>query len=155
MTTQAELDEMIANATRVLAEIHHRDNPPKEFKQTYWTGEQGGTNPDVVLCANPSCLKPLRNSKYTYSVGRPSDYCSDACKMKAYRQRKKALRNVQQDEKPISKRSNVIELSTAGKVIGVSGTVHRFPIAQQTVIKAPAPYIRSFDDLQSFFGGSK
>lgn len=71
------------------------------YQQIDWTGEQGGVNPNLVLCANPKCSKLLRNSAedrfYGRSSGRPSDYCSDACKMKAYRQRKKALRNVQRE----------------------------------------------------------
>ena len=42
----------------------------------------------------PVCSKWLYD--YWYKTGRPSVYCSDACKMVAYRQRKKALRNTQQ-----------------------------------------------------------
>ena len=38
-------------------------------------------------------------------VGRPSLYCSDSCKMKAYRQRQKALRNTQRENLPISETS--------------------------------------------------
>jgi hypothetical protein len=35
----------------------------------------------------PSCAKPVLN--LSFSVGRKAVYCSDACKMKAYRQRLK------------------------------------------------------------------
>lgn len=41
---------------------------------------------DADTC--PGCNKPLP----PYEFGRPRGHCSDACKMKAYRQRKKALR---------------------------------------------------------------
>lgn len=122
------------------------------YQQIDWTGE----TPANDLTNTDYCQNCNGDMPFTFGVGRPSVYCSDSCKMKAYRKRKKALRNEQHqtEEKllPVSKRSNVIELSTAGKVIGISGTVHRFPL---TVIKAPAPYIRSFNDLQSFFGGSR
>lgn len=131
------------------------DKQPSKFKQVDSTGEEPLRNcASGVMC--PVCLKVFERD--LLQVGRKSDYCSNACKQKAYRQRNKPLRNAQHqtDKKllPVSKRSNVVELSTAGKVIGVSGTVHRFPIKPLMVIKAPAPYLRSFDDLQSFFGGS-
>ena len=60
------------------------------YLQIDWTGEPGFINPNFVLCAK--CSKPLRNSSEA-RVGRPLDYCSDACKMRVYRQRTKALRD--------------------------------------------------------------
>ena len=154
---QAQLDELIANAKRALAEIQgvsvqENSLSAKEFKQVDWTGETPA-NDSTVNCSNCNGQMP-----FTFGTGRPAVYCSDACKMKAYRKRKKALRKLHSEpEKPlrISKRSNVVDLSTAGKVIGVSGTVHKFPLPQLTVIHAPAPYVRSFTDLQVFLGGAK
>ena len=161
MTTQAQLDEMIANAKAALYAINpdyapdyvEHKKPALTYQQTDWTGEQPA-NDLTDRC--PSCNGVM---PFTFGAGRPASYCSDACKMKAYRKRQKALRNTQQqtEQKPlrISKRSNVVDISTAGKIIGVSGTVHKFPIPQLTVIHAPAPYVRSFTDLQVFLGGAK
>ena len=38
------------------------------------------------------CFKPLRNPNSTNKGGRPSVYCSNACKQYAYRQRAKDTR---------------------------------------------------------------
>jgi hypothetical protein len=166
MATQAELDEMISKSKAVLYAINPayvpEDKKPLRnsavtFKQVDLTGEQPVN--DLTDCCSV-CASPLLNLRGDlFGAGRPSVYCSNACKMKAYRKRSKSLRNVQhqteQKSLPVSKRSNVIELSTAGKVIGISGTVHKFPIKPLTVIKVPAPYIRSFNDLKSFFGGGR
>jgi len=60
-----------------------------QYKQVDWTGEQGGLNPSLDLC--PVCSSPL---PFSFGSGRPAEYCSNACKMKAYRRRnKQALRN--------------------------------------------------------------
>jgi predicted nucleic acid-binding Zn ribbon protein len=105
MTTQAQLDEMIANAKAALYAINPAYAPdyvPEEkkplrnsavtFKQVDWTGEQSLRNYSSGSTC-PVCSKILYRD--LLRVGRKHDYCSDACKMKAYRQRKKALRNSQ------------------------------------------------------------
>jgi predicted nucleic acid-binding Zn ribbon protein len=55
-----------------------------QYKQFDWTGEQGGINPALDLC--PVCSSPL---PFSFGSGRPAEYCSNACKMKAYRKRNK------------------------------------------------------------------
>jgi hypothetical protein len=155
MTTQSDLDEMINKAKAVLYAINPDYAPdyvpPKlskplridasALKQTTLIDDHSSDT-----CA--ICPQPL---PFAFGSGRPSIYCSDACKMKAYRQRKKqALRNTETNVKPlrIAQRPNV-------RVIGVSGTVHQFPVQSTKGFKAPAPYIRSFDELEKFFGGAK
>jgi len=174
---QAQLDELIANAKRALAEIQG----VKEFKQVDWTGEQSLRNcSSGVLCGN--CSKPLERD--LLRVGRKSDYCSDACKMKAYRKRKKQLRNSlhSTEEKPLLaivkkhplqnlaplvnpnqtypqwKRPDLSHLSddeiiALGYFIGEFGTVHNYPIPKVQVHIKQQSSIKNFSDLKSFFGG--
>jgi ferredoxin len=87
-------------------------NSAVTFKQVDWTDEQP-VNDLTDRCL--SCASPLLNLRGDlFGAGRPSVYCSNACKMKAYRKRSKSLRNVQHqtEQKPlsVSKRSNVVEL---------------------------------------------
>lgn len=105
MTTSAELDEMIANVKAALYAINPAYAPdyvPENeeslrnavtFKQVDWTGEEP-VHDDSVAC--PVCKGVM---PFTFGVGRPASYCSNACKMKAYRQRQKPLRKLQ--EKPL------------------------------------------------------
>lgn len=74
-------------------------------------------------------------------AGRPSVYCSVACKQYSYRHRKTALRISKIEEKP---------LRNSKKVIGASGTVHRVSVVSQS---SESPVIRNIDDLKSFFCG--
>lgn len=113
-----------------------------DYKQTDWAAEH--------LC--PVCSSPLPESK-----SRPFVYCTNACKFKAFRQRDKAQRILVVSEKPqriSKKRHNLIQnLPTAEKVVGVSGTVHAFPVAPQKTVTPPsvAPVIRTVADLEAFF----
>jgi hypothetical protein len=111
------------------------------YKQTDWLSDN---------C--PVCNSPLPVHS---GAGRPNIYCKESCKKKALRAKQKVSRISLQIEKPsrISKRSKKTDLQTAGKHIGVSGTVHKFPLPEATTLQAPAPVIRHFDDLVSFFGG--
>jgi hypothetical protein len=59
-------------------------------QQTDWVGySEFPESAEMDTC--PVCNAIILNLHI--SAGRPSVYCSDACKMKAYRQRNKALRN--------------------------------------------------------------
>lgn len=63
------------------------------YQQLDWTGEElvNDLMDHCLFCSSP--LLNLRGA--LFGVGRLSLYCSDACKMKAYRKRSKALRIVQ------------------------------------------------------------
>lgn len=61
--------------------------PLRNYQQIDWTGETP-TNDLTDSC--PTCKGDM---PFTFGVGRPSVYCSDACKMKAYRLRKKSKNN--------------------------------------------------------------
>ena len=61
------------------------------YQQVDWTGEElvNDLMDHCLFCSSP--LLNLRGA--LFGVGRLSLYCSDSCKMKAYRKRLKALRN--------------------------------------------------------------
>jgi hypothetical protein len=61
-----------------------------QYIQIDWTGEE------PVHDSTDRCPECKGDMPFTFGVGRPSVYCSAACKMKAYRKRQKALRNTQQ-----------------------------------------------------------
>lgn len=67
-----------------------------QYKQTDWTGEEPVIDISERCSVCNDLLLNLRGG--FFGAGRLSVYCSDACKMKAYRQRQKALRNVQHKE---------------------------------------------------------
>jgi len=101
----------------------------------------------MSLC--PVCFTFFPDS----SGGRHAVYCGNACKQKAKRMREKPL-NADAFKKP--RKARVKPLVTAEKHIGVSGTVHAFPlVAQQPVApRIVSPVIRTVDELKAFFGAA-
>ncbi len=76
-----------------------------QYNQTDWIGEepaQHSLDHGDGLC--PICGTLVLNFMF---VGCPSVYCSDAHKMKAYRQRKKALRNAQHQKAVLAQNFDV------------------------------------------------
>lgn len=76
------------------------------YQQTDWTGETP-VNDSTDHC--PTCKGDM---PFTFGVGRPAVYCSDSCKMKAYRMRKKnqnngVFRNDDDDEEEARKTQSV------------------------------------------------
>lgn len=65
----------------------------KVYVQQDWVGD---------LCSFPGCVNPLP-LRLTFSRGRPPAFCSDACKMKAYRQRVKTVTKVSRPEETVTK----------------------------------------------------
>jgi hypothetical protein len=118
MTTQAELDDMIAKARAALYAINpayvpdyipESKKPLRNCQQTDWTGEQP-VHDVSVPCSFCNGVMP-----FTFGVGRPAFYCSDACKMKAYRKRKKALRMQHQTEqKPLRNSNTALSSMSSG-----------------------------------------
>lgn len=106
---------------------------------------------DRKIC--PVCSSPLPVHP---AAGRPSVYCKEACKKRAMRLRRKvsSISLVSEKAPRISKKTiqSVVDFPVSEKFVGVSGTVHAFPVTDSKPALTPAPVIRSFDDLKSFFG---
>lgn len=85
-----------------------------------------------AVCA--FCSSPL---PVNHSAGRPALYCCNACKMRAYR---------------FSKKSPTLN-KTVTKSAALNKTVTKSAAVQPVLIAPPSVFIRSFDDIKSFFGG--
>ncbi|MFZ4504415.1 MAG: hypothetical protein ACOYM1_10735 [Methylovulum sp.] len=80
------------------------------------------------------------------AAGRPSEFCSDSCKMKVYRLRKKALNP---DISQKSRKSNIVR----GRFENEVGCVFRSPPVVYAPIHQPTKEIRTIQDLKDFFNG--
>lgn len=92
------------------------------YKQTDWTyplwigSDEGFNHHDGSSCL--FCNDPI----FYFGFGRKPSYCSDACKMKAYRQRLKALRIAAQNSV-----SSIANESQQKKSVGSASNTHTKP----------------------------